>query len=169
MKPAATVAEGKSEVANEDENVTYAIHDIADQKIEHVADGGVVRIARLERCQILIPNETGGISLNGLKSCVVIATQITASAMIKDCSNCVFALKMKQLRIHDTVDTDFYISVVGNPIIENCHSVRFAPLFGDDSGPWNDVKDFNCSTTAEASPNWHIVPVEEQKIPRFDK
>jgi hypothetical protein len=164
MKPAADVARKEEQPEDQEEKVEYAIHDLEGQKIEHIANGGVVRIGKLQGCHIIIPNETGGISCSNLKNCTIIAEHLTGSAMIKECENCAFALKMKQLRIHNTVDTDFYISVVGNPIIEKCERVRFAPLESE-SGPWNDVKDFDCPTTCDISPNWCVIPNEELKSP----
>jgi hypothetical protein len=168
MKRAVDMTKNKEEqTEGQEERIEYAIHDLENQTLEHVADGGVVKIGRLENCKILIPNETGGISCSSLKNCIVIAEHLTGSAMIKDCDNCTFALKMKQLRIHNTTASDFYISVIGNPIIEHCERVRFAPLKGLESGPWNDVKDFDCPTTCDVSPNWCVIPDQDVKIPTF--
>jgi hypothetical protein len=167
LKPAAAAPQKAETVVEEEKEIEWTIHDLVDQRIEHVCNGTLVSINNLKNCVISIPNEAPAVSFNNLTNCVLIAKSVTGSARITACRECTFSLAVKQLRIHDTFKTDFYISVFGNPIIEKCADVRFAPLSEDGSGPWDNVKDFDCPTTEESSPNWSLIPVGDRHIPVF--
>jgi hypothetical protein len=167
LKPAAALPPKAAPVAVSDEPIAWTIHDQVGQKIEHICQGSLVSVNNLENCVLVITNEAPAISLNNLKKCIVVAN-VSASARITNVQECKIALSVKQLRIHDSNQTDFYVAVFGNPIIENCSGLRFAPLRGADSGPWDNVKDFNCPTTGESSPNWSVIPEAEQTIPRAE-
>jgi UDP-N-acetylglucosamine transferase subunit ALG13 len=166
LKPAAAITQKVPEPIATEETIEWTIHDLSNQRIEHVCQGSLVSVNNLENCILVVPNEAPAISLNNLRKCVVIAEKVTGSARITAVHETKVALAAKQLRIHDSMQTDFYIAVFGNPIIENCTGLRFAPLRGADSGPWDNVKDFNCPTTSEASPNWSVLPEAERSIPR---
>jgi hypothetical protein len=168
LKPAPVVTQQQEAVVEAEKPIEWTLHDLADQKIEHQCNGTKVSLNDLRNCTIVIPNEAPAISLNNMTKCVVIAKNVTGSAQITACRDCRFALGVKQLRIHDSFGTDFYVSVFGNPIIEKCGQVRFAPLGEADCGPWDNVKDFDCPTTAESSPNWTVIPAGERMLPSFD-
>jgi hypothetical protein len=168
LKPAAALPQKAAPAVVPDEPIAWTIHDLVGQKIEHICQGSLVTVNNLENCVLVITNEAPAISLNSLKKCIVIAESVSASARICNVHESKIALGVKQLRIHDSNQTDFYVAVFGNPIIENCSGLRFAPLRGPESGPWDNVKDFNCPTTGESSPNWSIIPEAEQIIPRSE-
>jgi hypothetical protein len=165
LRPAAAIPQKEAAPAAAERQIEWTIHDLTDQQIEHICSGSMISVNNLVNCVLIIPNEAPAITLNSLCRCVVIAEHIVASARITACRECRVALGAKQLRIHETTKTDFYVAVFGNPIIEKCSDVRFAPLRGTDSGPWNNVKDFDCPTTEESSPNWSIIPEHEREVP----
>lgn len=175
MKPVAETAvaqklkeeEKKENLDNElEQKNDWTLCDIKDQRIEHKCDGKHISINNLENCTLFIPNETPSISFNNSKKCIFIVPTVTGSVHITKCDSCVFAFSMKQLRIHQTTKTDFYISVLNDPIIEKCSEVRFAPLNENDNGPWDHVKDFDHPETA-TSPNWCKIPESDRHIPSF--
>lgn len=168
MKRASQIEKKEETTATPEQKIDWTIHDLKDERIEHICDGKLISINNLTNCVLFVPNVAPAISLNNLHHCVVIVNEITGSARITECHNCRFAFSVKQLRIHDTTDTDFYIAVVGDPIIEKCTRLRFAPL-RPNAGPWDNVKDFDCPTSAEASPNWCAIPEEERQLPQFEK
>jgi hypothetical protein len=168
LKPAAALPQKAAPTVVSDEPIAWTIHDLVGQKIEHLCQGSLVSVNNLENCVLVIPNEAPAISLSNLKNCIIIAENVSASARISSVQDCKIALAVKQLRIHDSSQTDFYVAVFGNPIIENCSGLRFAPLRGTESGPWDNVKDFNCPTTEESSPNWFVIPEAERAIPRWE-
>jgi hypothetical protein len=165
LKPAPSAAQKVEETVVEEEKIEWTIHDLSNERIDHICQGSMVSVNNLENCVLVIRNEAPAISLNNLRKCVVIAENVTGSARITGVHETKIALGAKQLRIHDSTQTDFYVAVFGNPIIENCSGLRFAPLRGAESGPWDNVKDFNCPTTGETSPNWSVLPEKERSIP----
>ncbi|OHS95628.1 tubulin folding cofactor C [Tritrichomonas foetus] len=170
MKPASeTVTKPVQKDDENDQNIPetdWTLHDLKDQKIKHQCDGKHISINQFENCTLLIENEVPSISFNNAKNCIFIVPIVTGSAHITKCESCTFVFSIKQLRIHQTSKTDFYISIASDPIIEKCTEMRFAPLKGDESGPWDKVKDFDHPETY-TSPNWSIIPESERKIPEF--
>ncbi|OHT14763.1 hypothetical protein TRFO_03040 [Tritrichomonas foetus] len=170
MKPASeTVAKQPTKEEEKDivPETEWTLHDLKDQKIKHICDGKHVSINKFENCTLYIENETPSISFNNAKNCTFIVPTVTGSAHITGCESCTFAFCIKQLRIHQTSKTDFYISVASDPIIEKCTEMRFAPLKNENCGPWDHVKDFDHPETY-TSPNWSIIPESERKIPVFE-
>lgn len=161
-KPEATL----SPTSEEQEITDWIIHDLKDQRIEHVSDGNKVSINNLENCTVYIPNKTPILSVWNSQNCTFIIPTVEMSAHINKCDSCQFAFSILQLRIHQTTNTDFYISCQNEPIIEKCTNVRFAPLKGEESGSWNKVKDFDHPET-NTSPNWAVIPETERKIPEW--
>ncbi|GLJ45385.1 hypothetical protein SUGI_0955480 [Cryptomeria japonica] len=119
--------------------------------------------------------------IHRLKGCQVFAGPVMGSVLIEEAENCVFVLASHQIRIHQTVNTDFYLRVRSRPIVEYTSNVRFAPyaLFyrgideelqksdlKDETGMWANVDDFRW-LRAVASPNWSIVP-EADRLPLVD-
>lgn len=39
-----------------------------------------------------------------------------------------FSIACQQLRVHTSIDVDFYLHVVSKAIIEDCERIRFAPF-----------------------------------------
>eukprot|EP00958_Prasinococcus_capsulatus_P025525 scaffold4372_cov397-Prasinococcus_capsulatus_cf.AAC.9 len=92
-------------------------------------------------------------------------------------------LACRQLRIHDSRETDFYVRMRSRPIIEATSGARFAPLTcvskdmemvlsqaGHDAqeaeaqGLWRTVDDF-LWLKSTPSPNWTVLPEDERKLP----
>ena len=167
MRPAHEIIVHKKNQEEKEFEINWTICNKKNEKIVYQSNGKSISINKLENCEILIPDEVPTLSLNSLSNCIFIAQNVTGSARITNCYQCKFVLSVKQLRIHETKETDFYISVIGNPIIEGCRKLRFASLKGDESGPWNNVKDFDCPTQEESSPNWCMIPEEQRKKPEF--
>ncbi|KZT65211.1 hypothetical protein DAEQUDRAFT_747147 [Daedalea quercina L-15889] len=97
------------------------------------------------------------------KNSVLIMPIIEGSALLHDLSRCVLALGCHQYRMHTSTQTDVYISVASNPIIEHCKGIRFAtyPRFLQHTRkelPGNlTVQDFS-HIRATPSPNWSVLP-----------
>jgi hypothetical protein len=80
----------------------------------------------------------------------------------------VIVVASRQFRMHESKATDVYLHATGRPIIEDCTTVRFAPLpetyLKDDdrevTNQWQKVDDFKW-LRAEPSPNWSTL--EESK------
>lgn len=74
--------------------------------------------------------------------------------------SCTVRLEAAQVRVHSSTDSDMYLDVQSQPVIEDCCKLRFGPLNGKASAAdkegaalWSQVKDFGWMRP-EPSPNW---------------
>ncbi|ETW56573.1 hypothetical protein PFUGPA_01363 [Plasmodium falciparum Palo Alto/Uganda] len=82
--------------------------------------------------------------------------------MISNCQDCNILSNSKQIRIHDAINTNFYINTISNPIIENSTKLIFHKynlIFDElsellqkininkDSTKWMEIMDFNWQNT----------------------
>jgi hypothetical protein len=126
-------------------------------------------------CTIVIRVVLDALRLKGLQRCHVYVGPVRGSVYVDRCSGCTFAVPCRQLRIHDTTGTDFYVRTASGPIIEGCHAVRFAEYclsyanldeqmeeaqLAAMPNAWSDVKDFKWHR-AQRSPNWGPIPQED--------
>lgn len=133
----------------------------------------------LNNCNVFICGTPSTVRVSSLSSCKIFACAST-SIFVENCKNSVFVCASQQLRIHDTVTTDFYIYVTSSAIIENCKQLRFAPLtlnspllekyfkmadFDESNNNWKVINDFDWLSSYESSPNWCELPEEERNQP----
>jgi hypothetical protein len=146
-------------------------------------NGKDVAIENLNQCEIFLKGIPSSLQIKNLHGCILIVGPCSRSVMIDQCQQCEFALGCQQLRVHTSNECDFYVHITAQPIIEDCHNLRFAPYNVEyklkdehikESGLvwtrdyWNDVRDFNHMITGMHSPNWQIIEEEERKEWSFD-
>ena len=71
---------------------------------------------------------TGAIRVDRLQHCYVVATPVQGSVLLHDCTDSVFHLSSRQIRLHRSTKCDFFLRVLSRPIIEHCDEVRVAPF-----------------------------------------
>jgi hypothetical protein len=146
-------------------------------------NGKDVAIENLNQCEIFLKGIPSSLQIKNLHACILIVGPCSRSILIDQCQQCEFALACQQLRIHTSNECDFYVHITAQPIIEDCHNLRFAPYNVEyklkdehikQSGllwikdHWNDVRDFNHMIVGIPSPNWQIIEEEERKEWSFD-
>jgi hypothetical protein len=146
-------------------------------------NGKDVAIENLNQCEIFLKGIPSSLQIKNLHGCILIVGPCSRSVMIDQCQQCEFALGCQQLRVHTSNECDFYVHITAQPIIEDCHNLRFAPYNVEyklkdehikESGLvwtrdyWNDVRDFNHMISGMHSPNWQIIEEEERKEWSFD-
>jgi hypothetical protein len=137
------------------------------------------KLSDLTDCVILLMDVSSALRCDRLTRCKVLVGPVAGSVHLQDCKSCVFMLASRQVRIHDTYDTDFYLRVASNPIFEDCCGLRFAPYrlrypalnaqmeqaglgAGMKQGNmWHSVDDFKWHR-AQHSPNWSVLPEAER-------
>ena len=139
--------------------------------------GKDVNLFDLLGCTIKLYGALLTLHVNKLQNCTVFCGPVSSSVFIDDCKDCTFVLACQQLRVHTTVDTKFYLHVTSNAIVEDCARVGFAAYnwnydeltkhfkiagIQDQENNWALVKDFNWLRTDVQSPNWYIIPEEDQ-------
>lgn len=141
-------------------------------------NGKDVAIENLKQCEIFLQGIPSSLQIKNLSGCILIVGPCSRSILIDQCQHCEFALACQQLRIHTSTECDFYAHITAQPIIEDCHNLRFAPYnveyklkneYIEQSGLnwikdyWSDVTDFNHMIVGVPSPNWQIIEEEERK------
>jgi tubulin-specific chaperone C len=138
-------------------------------------DGKDVWISNVSDCTIHICDHLGALRMDNVKNCKIHVGAIAGSAHVEYCTNSMFNLALRQLRVHHTTDTVFQLHVLSDPIIEDTTRVQFAPYNLNYDGiqqhlkragldtqqpsanRWDQVKDFNW-LRSQQSPNWSLIP-----------
>ncbi|XP_068248297.1 tubulin-specific chaperone C-like [Palaemon carinicauda] len=154
----------------------YGFKDLNDETLTKSAselENRQFNLQNLSHCKVVALGNPSTLQFASLNDCIVIVGPTSRSAFIKDCVNCKFVIACQQVRIHNSKDTDFYLHVTGAAIIENCHSVRFAPYtlkypelgthykfsgLDLDINLWDKIDDFHWLNKNEKSPNWDVIP-----------
>ncbi|SOV14819.1 tubulin binding cofactor c, putative [Plasmodium sp. gorilla clade G2] len=125
----------------------------------------------LVNCEIIILDILSSVLIQKIKHCTIWVSAVESSVMIYNCEDCNILSNSKQIRIHEAVDTHFYINTISNPIIENSTKLIFHKynlIFDElsellqkininkDSNKWMEIMDFNWQNTHEKSPNFCI-------------
>ncbi|CDO64588.1 tubulin binding cofactor c, putative [Plasmodium reichenowi] len=125
----------------------------------------------LVNCEIIILDILSSVLIQKIKQCTIWVSAVESSLMIYNCQDCNILSNSKQIRIHDAVNTNFYINTISNPIIENSTKLIFHKynlIFDElsellqkininkDSTKWMEIMDFNWQNTQEKSPNFCI-------------
>lgn len=138
-----------------------------------------LNLQNLTNCTVEVLGNPGTIQAADLKYCTVLIGPTSRSAFIKRSQGCQFVLACQQVRIHDTVDSNFYLHVTGAAIIESCSNVGFAPYnlaypqleehYSNSQldravNYWDKVEDFKWISKNEKSPNlFHIEENDRKK------
>ncbi|VVC35643.1 Tubulin-specific chaperone C, N-terminal,Tubulin binding cofactor C-like domain,C-CAP/cofactor C-like [Cinara cedri] len=138
-----------------------------------------IALDALSNCNVFICGTPSTVRVSSLSTCKIFAC-VSTSIFVENCKDTIFVCASQQLRIHDTVATDFYIYVTSSAIIENCKQLRFAPItlnsplieksfeltgFDQSNNNWKVINDFDWLSSYESSPNWCEIPEEERNQP----
>lgn len=132
----------------------------------------------LKNCRLTLEGGANTTHFVSLVDCRIVCGPVSTSIFVEKCSDCIFVVACQQLRIHSTVDCDFYLHVTSRAIIEDCERVRFAPFNWQYEGieehfklvslsqcenNWSLVNDFNWLSSVP-SPNWKVIPEEDRVV-----
>ena len=136
-----------------------------------------VVLTKLQNCVVYLLGTCNTLQLSQISGCRILSGPVTTSVFIDDCKNSLIAVACQQLRIHETVTTDFYIHVTTKAIIEDSNEVRFSPYtfsyaslvkdfhisrLDPHTNNWDKVDDFNWLVNNKHSPNWKIIEENER-------
>ncbi|RHY21083.1 hypothetical protein DYB25_006067 [Aphanomyces astaci] len=140
------------------------------------ADMPDLNFARLSHCIIVIPVMTSAIRGTELSHCTIYTGPIQGSLWLENCSNCTFVVACRQLRVHHTSASAFYLRIKSHPIVEDCGGLGFAPYglayeglgaqldaagLACDTALWSQVHDFKWLRQTQ-SPHWRVLPDRER-------
>lgn len=134
-------------------------------------DGSNLMISNLEDCEIIILDLLSSVLIQKIKNCTICIGAVESSVLIYSCTNSHILANTKQLRIHGTSESSFYITTVSSPIIENCNTLTFSKYnlnyngleellekinIPKNSEKWKNILDFHWQNTKEPSPNFSL-------------
>lgn len=133
-------------------------------------EGKDVLLHDLCDARVVILDVVGAVRANNLKNCEVVASAVAGSVHVTGARGSKFWLACRQVRIHESVDTSFYLDAKGKPIVESCEGVRFGEgriqskgwrelleMAGlKEENRWREVQDFNWLHESQ-SPHWSLV------------
>ncbi|CRG99710.1 tubulin binding cofactor c, putative [Plasmodium relictum] len=126
----------------------------------------------LINCEIIVLDILSSVLIQKIKKCTIWVAAVESSVLIYDCVDCTILTNAKQIRIHDTSETNFYINTMSCPIIENSKKLSFLQYnfnydgltellkkinINKNSNKWREILDFNWQNTNEKSPNFRII------------
>jgi len=139
-------------------------------------NGSDVVLTNLQNCTVSICDNVGALRMNNVSHCKLYIGPVSSSMLVDKISYSTVVVAIRQCRIHTASNTDFYLQVNSDPIIEHSQNVRFGPYcfeypeldahFSKSSldrstNTWFQVKDFNWHRQ-QHSPNWTVIPEEER-------
>ena len=157
------------------------------EKVFFEAHDEDVKLQDLKGCKVVLKGILGAVFLHNLIDCIVITGPVRGAAHVEGIERCKLYIAAHQVRIHSAQNSDFYLAVKSDPIIEYSTGLQFAPYplsyegINSDfkeaglssicdqeaSGEWGRVKDFGWIRMTP-SPNWRILPLENRKIFDWD-
>ncbi|QIX00554.1 hypothetical protein AMS68_006071 [Peltaster fructicola] len=113
--------------------------------------------------------------LRNITNSVIFVPQVTGPIYLEGISGSIIVAGCHQFRMHNSSKSEVYLHCASRPIIEDCHSIHFAPLpemFAagktEIDNRWDQIDDFKW-LRAEHSPNWSVLEANEQRGAGFWK
>lgn len=134
-------------------------------------------VTALNKCTVVLQGNPAALHATNLTDCKVLCGPVNGSIFVDNCVNCLFVLACQQLRIHKTIECQFYIHVTSKAIIEDSKLLNFAPYnwkygnidadyassqLNQNVNNWDAVDDFNWLAVDHPSPNWSVLPEDDR-------
>ena len=165
--------------AKEDPNTFYLknIHkeNLEDLPIDQnvLASKENIVIEDVSNCKITLSRTMKSGYIKKAKNCIIQIDVVQGSCFFFECDGCKFYMASQQIRIHHTTNTEFWLQVRSDPIIEHSNTLKFGDINKTDKlneeilkrmqesdlteiNLWNNVKDFNW-LKQDHSPNWEEI------------
>ncbi|CXI75687.1 tubulin binding cofactor c, putative [Plasmodium berghei] len=128
-------------------------------------------INNMNNCEIIFLDILSSVFIQNITNCTIWIPAVESSLLIYNCVDCNILVNSKQIRIHNSVNTNFYINSMSSPIIESSEKLFFFPYnlnfdelpkllekinINRNSNKWKEVLDFSWQNTQNPSPNFNI-------------
>lgn len=109
------------------------------------------------------------LTLKNITNSLIICGHVSGAAHLTNIKNTTVVVACRQFRMHDSSNCHVYLLATSRPIIEDCSTIRFAPLpeaymtekDREVDNRWESVDDFKWLRN-EASPNWSVLEEERR-------
>jgi hypothetical protein len=148
---------------------------LAEKTRRQAREGVDLALAHLSDCTVVVLGVTRALRAESLQRCHLYLAPVAGSLLLAHLTDCVLFAPARQVRIHDSRNSDFYLRCASRPILERSSGLRFAPYSmrydrlathlreaGLEHVPedaWRSVDDFDW-LRQQASPNWSVLPPE---------
>lgn len=153
-------------------NNGFIIENKSDEEIliDSENDVGNYLLSNLQNCKIIILNLLNALTISNVKNSVIYTAPINGSVFVDSCQKIILHTASRQVRIHSTNQSDFYLFTLSNPVIEDSNSLRFSSYdnwneniskwmnlcnFDFKNSKWDQIQDFNWPKAN--SPNWNFL------------
>ncbi|SCM23057.1 tubulin binding cofactor c, putative [Plasmodium chabaudi adami] len=128
-------------------------------------------INNMSNCEIIFLDILSSVFIQNITNCTIWVAAVESSLLIYNCIDCNILTNSKQIRIHNAVNTNFYINSMSSPIIESSEKLAFSPYnlnfdelpkllekinISRNSNKWKEVLDFSWQNAQDPSPNFSI-------------
>ncbi|KAF1970376.1 tubulin-specific chaperone-like protein c [Bimuria novae-zelandiae CBS 107.79] len=111
------------------------------------------------------------LTLKNIRDSLVVCGRVTGPIHITGVERSVIVTSCRQYRMHSSKKVDVYLHCSSRPIIEDCETIRFAPLpqhfmtedLTGSTNQWDQIDDFKW-LKSEPSPNFTTLP-DPERIP----
>ena len=126
-----------------------------------------VTLKDVDHCIVWIQAvELTSLFIKNVKNSIIITGPIAGSLFCEHVQDCCIASQCRQLRIHHSIRTHFYVSLVSTGIIEDCQALTFGPHPSGSALP--KIEDFNWQKRTP-SPNFQLVDQAPSEWPRHNQ
>ncbi len=137
-------------------------------------------ISNCEGCTLVVMDNTEQVQIDDVKKCRIFIGACASSIFIRNCTECVFYVCCRQLRLREVQKTDLYVYSMSEVHIELSNDLRFAPFSGGypnhlthlknsnldlNKNLWYDIFDHN--DPDKHKKNWSLLPENEYESPWY--
>ncbi|SZF03720.1 unnamed protein product [Blumeria hordei] len=129
----------------------------------------------ISRCVVDMSNPVASntvlasLTMKNIKDSIVIVSQVDGASHVTKVEDSILLLASQQVRVHECHNVKIYLHSSSRPIIEDCHSIQFAPIprclttstLEGVTNQWDQVDDFKWLRSTP-SPNWSVLPENER-------
>ena len=109
-----------------------AVHIILPSSAAHATSSGSLTSLRGCIVDMSVPTATGrpfaGLAIQNVRQSLLVCGKVSGATHITGIHQSVIVVSTRQFRMHECTDCIVYLHVGSKPIIEDCHSIHFAPL-----------------------------------------
>lgn len=89
-------------------------------------------LENLEQCTVILPFAVKCIYMKHVTDCKIYVGANSGATFVDYAINSMIFIQSHQIRIHNSKNTQFYLTAKSNPIIEHCTQMGFGPFLLDD-------------------------------------
>lgn len=85
-------------------------------------------IENLDNCTVILPFAVKCVYMKKIKSCKIYVGVCSGATFVDFATDSIVCIQSHQIRIHNSYNTQFYLTAKSNPIIEHCSKMGFGPF-----------------------------------------